>query len=351
MSDWEQSKQDFVDKLSAAAATFNSVFVADPAGLVINGDKRKKLESLYKKSKNILQKLTSREFTVAIVGMENSGKSSLGNALIKSRVLPQYHERCTFTKTEIRAGEEDIAEVHFYSRAEFNENFRRMLSDVGYTEGGDFSTMTAETFNRYWAGVENDEANRQLVEKSDNEFKVYITGISGQAADAILLVTNVGQNPNLTGTQLDMLRKSHDADGIRLSAKAFVFGNKIDTAIDSTTAQNNLAALTRDAVERHQIALANHIVGGSASAYLEGLGLIDGNTASAKLAEWNFPDGLDTLHEKMRSYYDNERFEVLKQRAKNTLAEVQKTFREILDAYGSDDQSDSDFREKTLITR
>ena len=47
-----------------------------------------------------------------------------------------------------------------------------------------------------------------------------------KAADVIILVTNVGDRPNLVGTQLDMLRKERDVDDVPLSDKVFVFGNK-----------------------------------------------------------------------------------------------------------------------------
>ena len=80
MSSWEQSKQDFIDKLSNADRTFSEIFEVDKEGLVVQGAEREELSKLQAANKVILKKLSSREFTVAIVGLEKAGKSTLGNA-------------------------------------------------------------------------------------------------------------------------------------------------------------------------------------------------------------------------------------------------------------------------------
>ena len=445
MSEWEQDKQEFIEKLNHADKTFNEIFTADSESLVIQGTERETLKELCENNKKILNKLRSREFTVAVVGLEKAGKSTLGNALIKSMVLPEYSERCTYTTTEIRAGDNDVAEVYFYSREEFNKNFKRMLNEVKYPDAIDFSSMTLETFQRYWKAVEIDPEQRGLFMLHNgntaediktmlegkqklipllghaampfgseywsggdefNEFKTYITGMSGKNADgsvirepypyavknviirsthlaemshivlydvpgfdsptelhkrqteemlkesdAIILVTNVGDRPNLTGTQLDMLRKGQDRDGIKLSAKAFVFGNKIDRAADAQTAKNNLAALRNESVTKYQIALSNHIVGGSARAYLEKEGLISGNVASKIIDEWQleFGDGVKTLHEKMQDYYNNDRFEVLKNRAESTLAKTREVLQNLLERYSTGELNNSDISAEILM--
>lgn len=445
MGDWEQSKQDFIDKLNNADKTFSEIFKVDSDNLVIQGAEREELSKLQAANKAVLKKLQSREFTVAIVGLEKAGKSTLGNALIKSMVLPEYSERCTYTTTEIRSGDTDVAEIFFYSRDEFNKNFKRMLNDVRYPDAVDFFTMTLDAFQTYWRAVETDPEQRgifmihngttaedikAMLEGKQkllpllghspmkfgseywtggdefNDFKVYITGMSGKnpdgsvirqphpyavknvvirstqlaemshlvlydvpgfdsptelhkrqteemlkTTDAIILVTNVGDRPNLTGTQLDMLRKGQDADGIKLSAKAFVFGNKIDRASDAQTAQNNLAALTNESVNKYQIALSNHIVGGSARAYLEGEGLIAGDVAKKVIEEWNLPNGngVDALHQKMQHYYDNDRFEVLRRRAESTLTKTKDVLQNLLERYSSGELNYTDVSAEILM--
>ncbi len=226
MGDWEKSKQDFIDKLSQADRTFSEIFKVDSESLVIQGAEREELARLQAANKKVLAKLQSREFTVAIVGLEKAGKSTLGNALIKSMVLPEYAERCTYTTTEIRSGDTDVAEIYFYSREEFNKNFRRMLNDVKYPDAVDFFTMTYEAFDRYWKAVETDPDQRgifmvhngttaedikAMLEGKNkilpllghaplkfgaeywtggdefNDFKVYITGMSGKNPDGSVI--------------------------------------------------------------------------------------------------------------------------------------------------------------------
>ncbi|MBQ7630696.1 MAG: dynamin family protein [Selenomonadaceae bacterium] len=437
MSDWEESKQNFIDKLKKADVMFDEIFKVDRDELVIQGNEREDLKTLQAANKKILKKLESREFTVAIVGLEKAGKSTLGNALIKSMVLPEYAQRCTYTTTEIRSGKVDIAEVYFYSRDEFNKNFKRMLNDVQYGDAADFFSMTLEAFNSYWRAVETDPAKfgifhlhnastaadikemlggkaklipllgREKItfgaeywnaDDKFNEFKKYITGMAGKnpdgsvirepypyavknviirstqlddmshmvlydvpgfdsptelhkrqteemlkESDAIILVTNVGDRPDLVGTQLDMLRKGQDNDGIKLSAKAFVFGNKIDSAPDLSTAKGNFAALRNGSVD-NQIALAEHIVCGSARAYLEKLGFIAGNFSSQRIDEWQLPngDGIEFLRKNMQNYYDNERFEVLRRRAETTLSKTKSVLQNLLDRYNSGELNYSD---------
>lgn len=441
---WDQEKQAFIDKLSAADGTFNKILnEIDSEHLVINGSERDELEKFKDANKRILDKLNSREFTVSVVGLEKAGKSTLGNALIKSMVLPEYAQRCTYTTTEIRSGNTDVAEVYFYTREEFNKNFRLILNEVKYPDPVDFATMTLEAFQRYWKAVETDPERYDLFKVHGgttaedikimlegkqkilpllghapknfgadawenraefNEFKTYITGISGKnldgtvnrepypyavknviirstqladmshivlydvpgfdsptalhkkqtekmlkESDAIILVTNVGGNPDLTGTQLTMLRKEQDPDGIKLSEKAFVFGNKIDTASDVETARSNLAALRNQSVNQYQIAASNRIIGGSARAYLEKEGFISGDVSSKKMDEWQLGYGVKDLLDKMQDYYDNDRFAVLKKRAESTLSKTREILQKMSDKYKTGEFTDSDFGTEIMM--
>ena len=427
MTDWEESKKEFINKLESADRAFEEIFRVDNDELVIQGEERGILRNLQEDNRKILDKIKRNEFSVSIVGLEKAGKSTLGNALIKSMVLPEDAQRCTYTTTEIRAGEEDVAEVRFYTREEFNKNFKRMLKELEYPGDVDFFTMSERAFSEYWDGVEADPARRNLFHTFDgdiikdigrmlagkeiikpllgqapklfgkeswesgefNEFKTYVTGISGKDADgsairkphpyavknivirstelgkmshmviydvpgfdsptelhkkqteemlkesdAIILVTNVGDRPNLTGPQLDMLRKGHDAYGVNLSDKVFVFGNKLDRAPDAATGKTNLAALRNDAVNNH-IARSERVIGGSARAFLETLGKISGNVASKVIEEWRPENGngVDCLHSKMKDYYNCDRFAVLQKRAETTLAGTRDKLGELLERY------------------
>ena len=57
-------------------------------------------------------------------------------------------------------------------------------------------------------------------------------------ADAILLVTDVGNRPNLTGTQLDMLKKQKDEDGVNLNEKAMIKAIGLERAFVSVFTKN-----------------------------------------------------------------------------------------------------------------
>ena len=428
-------REEIIQKLERTSGLFDQLFEKDPDGMIIGYEQRAELRTLKARNEKILQKLKTREFTVAVVGLEKAGKSTLGNALIKSIMLPEYTERCTYTTTEIRAGDVDEAEIFFYSKEEFDRNFQALMRSVEYGGNADFRTMNLDVFNRYWTAVENaadtDSQKQNLFQthngttvedirailqgKNDianllgqppkkfvgadeitrGDFQVYITGINGTTddgrairsshpyavknvvirstqlhemdnivlydvpgfdsptdlhkkqtekmlaeADAIILVTNVGDRPNLVGTQLDMLRKVRDDDNIRLSEKSFVFGNKLDRAGTPERAKGNTAALKNDAVRKYQITTESRIVFGSAKAFLESHGILSkddlerGMTgADQTLKNWNFSDGIDELHEKMRHYYDTDRLDVLKTRIQKTLTDTEKFLREILEKY------------------
>lgn len=161
-----------------------------------------------------------------------------------------------------------------------------------------------------------------------------------KAADAIILVTNVGDRPNLTGTQLDMLKKEQDEDGITLSDKVFVFGNKLDIAGNARRAEDNIAELIHDSVEKYGLAKKERVICGSAKAYLESLGKQSqddiargtSNTGS-KLLEWGVSNGIEELKAKMQRYYDTERLEVLARRAENGIINAKNFLNAILSKY------------------
>ncbi len=436
MENWEDSKQIFIDKLRKANDMFDEIFEVDSGELLIQGEEREDLKNLQAANKKILKKLESREFTVAIVGLEKAGKSTLGNALINLMVLPEYTERCTYTTTEIRSGDTNIAEVYFYSVDEFNKNFHRMLNEIEYPDAVNFSAMTLDVFEKYWREVENDPAKKFMFQSHDqttardikemlsgkskitpllghdimtfdekffnaddkfNQFKQYVTGLAGEnpdgsvirqpypyavkniiihstkladmknmviydvpgfdsptelhkrqteemlkESDAIILVTNAGDRPNLTGTQLDMLRKGQDSDGIKLSAKAFVFGNKIDTTLDVVAAKRNFLALRNDSIQ-NQIAKFEHIFCGSARAYLERIGLLTGDISKKRIEEWQLPDGdgIENLRKNMQEYYDTDRFAVLQRRAESVLDKTKIVLQNLYDRYSTGELDDS----------
>ena len=423
--DWTEDQLVFIDKLSKMDNAFNEIFAKDRDGLVIGYEERSELEKLRRKNKKILDKLQKQEFTVAVVGLEKAGKSTLGNALIKKDMLPEYTERCTYTTTEIRAGSEDFAEVHFYTYEEFQDKFQKMLSAVKYENEAEFYALERSAFDRFWNAMEDKEPEifqvhngttvedirtmldgkntirnllgkppRKFTSEENEELQLYITGLGSRhsegfmertahpyavkdvviqstqlqemehvvlydvpgfdsptqlhkkqtedmlkEADAIILVTNAAE-PSLKGTQLDMLRKSRDEDDVKLSAKVFVFGNKIDTVRSKQIAEDNKATLRNEAVNKYMLALDGRVIVGSAKSYLEQNGIFSKDDrdrgaagVSDKLNEWGLDSGVDKLKQKMMEYYTNDRYVILKQRAEKTLERAENYLNEILEKY------------------
>lgn len=437
MAEWNESQNEFIENLEKTEGAFDNILTKDPSGLVIGGEERDKLVELAKRNKKVLHKLKSEEFTVAVVGLEKAGKSTLGNALLKNMVLPEYTERCTYTTTEIRAGEEDSGEIFFYGYDEFQNNFNEMLKTIKYEGKADFTTLDVNTFDSFWSSMESKDpaifnlyngttvedireilkgsreikpllgtGSRKFVGKEQlqsNEFQRFITGINGfsadgrvertahpyavkavnikstelgdmrhivlydvpgfdsptelhkaqtkkmlQEADAIILVTNVGDRPNLTGPQLDMLRTSYDDDGIMLSEKAFVFGNKVDRAGNEEQAKGNMAALRNDAVNKYRISINNHIFFGSAKAFLEKNNLRSQDemrrgmvNANENLEKWGLSDGINELYSSMQDYYRNDRYEVLRKRAEKTIDDAKNFLHDVLDKYKISEEVDN----------
>lgn len=431
MIQWEEEKEQFIKKLETTAGAFECILDKDANGMVIKDEDRNNLKDLLKSNKRVLNKLKNKEFAVAVVGLEKAGKSTVANALINLIVLPDDPARCTYTTTQICAGEKDMAQVFFYTYAEFNCNFKKMLQQIEYPNITDFGGIAIEAFENWWNAMEtkNPEAyqlyngtivediksiikGKGIIEKylgkktqdyygknelSSTEFKSFITGVTAydennkpkareprpyavknviihstglnemqnivlydvpgfdsptqlhkdqtlknlKEADAIILVTNVGDRPNLVGTQLDMLRKGHDDDGIKLSEKTFVFGNKLDCAADAGVAKYNMGVLREDAVEKYKITTTPRFICGSAKAYIENKNLQmedeklrqSSKEAESILLNWELPNGIDDLRNATNEYYHNDRFEVLKKRAESIIRKIEVDFQDILQRY------------------
>ena len=146
-----------------------------------------------------------------------------------------------------------------------------------------------------------------------------------------------------------MLQKGRDEDGISLSDKVFVFGNKLDMAGNSQLAKDNVSALVHDAAEQYEIAMNDRIICGSAKSYLEKAGILsqdDKNRGlrniSDTLEKWQMSDGIEELKAKMQHYYENDRFAVLQKRAEKNINDTVNFLTSILAKYNAESDSDAD---------
>ncbi len=113
----------------------------------------------------LIRKMEARSFEVAVVGLENSGKSSVANALIGIPALPSASVRCTYTTTEIRSDDHDHALVEFYSLEEFQTRFRQMLEELGFAgeQMEDFTELSPIRFEQVWESIcQRDPVKRRL---------------------------------------------------------------------------------------------------------------------------------------------------------------------------------------------
>ncbi|AGB41046.1 dynamin family protein [Halobacteroides halobius DSM 5150] len=145
-------------------------------------------------------------------------------------------------------------------------------------------------------------------------------------ADGIILITDVGGTPNLRGTQLNLLNRESDYDGIKLNEKLFIFGNKIDNVNDEKEAKENIAALRSDAVDKHKILKEDRFFVGSAYAYLEKQGILSSIGAEKDLVRLGLSDNIEKLKESLEDYYRTERFEILKKRVNRNIEEIKQIF-------------------------
>lgn len=148
---------------------------------LLDGEQESALRALCRENEMLIQKMETRAFEVAVVGLENSGKSSVANALIGIPALPSASVRCTYTTTEIHADERDRARVEFYTVEEFQQRFRLMLEELGFpdAEKEDFSVLSAARFNRIWNDIcARDPMKRRLYDSTTAEDVKAILGAS-----------------------------------------------------------------------------------------------------------------------------------------------------------------------------
>jgi GTP-binding protein EngB required for normal cell division len=365
-----------------------------------------KIQNIKLKCDRYFDKLDKGEIEVAIVGMENSGKSTFANALVKVKeAFPTGSSRATFTSTKVKYGPEDKAYVEFYTQSEFNEIFRGMLSKVKYpeSENADFMTMSLKSYSDYFdklreTDIEIYKANLSSTHKDivdilegktksemvnylgsgirffdrsqieSNELKSYITdryiartvkkveielksfestkemvlydvpGFNSatekhkietkkalNSADAIILIKNVAENPNLTGEELDIL-KSYDDSGIPFGSKTFVAGTKIDRLNKEDEVRHNVNILEEDVISHLGVSRQKIFIG-SPHAYLQKEKIEEGTDSIERLKKLNAEKRIESVEElkgALKYFYENEVID-------NLTKEINKTIQTLRD--------------------
>ena len=131
MSDFEIERSEFKEKVEKQCKAIAKLLkLSDQHIGLFDSIMIKQLREYQKKCEKLYTKLDKNEFEIAIVGLEKAGKSTFGNALMENRILPDADERCTYTSTCIRFGQ-DRAIVTFFNSREMDEVLRGYLDTLG----------------------------------------------------------------------------------------------------------------------------------------------------------------------------------------------------------------------------
>ncbi len=197
MINFEKDRQHLIEDIKKRQEILNTLIEKNQQLKVISPSEIGSLQEIHKKNEKLLHKLESKEFEIAIVGLEKAGKSTFSNALIENNVLPSAPERCTFTSTRLVSGQ-DKAYINFYTEEEFNKIFVKLLEEVEYpiAEDTSFRTLSLEDFTRYFNELEETKPNlyKNHIGKTDEEIKDILNN-----RDKLILT---GEKKQFTGDEL-----------------------------------------------------------------------------------------------------------------------------------------------------
>jgi len=154
---YEDLRKEYLEKLENTQNVLTELPKFEKYQLFQNSE-LEQLGLIKDKNSLYLDKLKKGEIEVAIVGMENTGKSTFANALIKLKeAFPTGSIRTTYTSTRLKYGSEDKAIVEFFSNEEFNSMFREMLKKVKFPdyEKESFERISADNYERYFNNLQD----------------------------------------------------------------------------------------------------------------------------------------------------------------------------------------------------
>jgi len=169
---YKKLKKEYLKRLEEVEKTLIDVSKYEKFD-ILTQEEVEKLKQIKNKNSLYLSKLKNGEIEIAIVGMENTGKSTFANALIKLKeAFPTGSTRCTFTSTKLQYGKDDKAVVEFFSKDDFNKMFQEMLQDIKYPnyESVRFETLDTAIYSAYFEKLKDiDVATYKYYSSTVNE--------------------------------------------------------------------------------------------------------------------------------------------------------------------------------------
>ncbi|WP_303820069.1 dynamin family protein [Actinobacillus minor] len=173
------------------------ILESDKEVLFLESEKRNELNGYINNNQDYITRLNKKEIEIAVVGLEKAGKSTFANALLESVLLPSSTERCTFTSTSIRHGE-DKAVIQFYTEQEFQQQFDELLNVIECPEH--FKVCNFREFD--FSGFESYFKNLATNPQTDKLYKGHLSTTYQDLKDILEYKSSL----NLTGEKQEITK-------------------------------------------------------------------------------------------------------------------------------------------------
>jgi hypothetical protein len=386
-SPWQQASALYQHRLSAALNVHqHASLLAELPQTGLGKDTRNKLDEHYGPALRQLRRLESGTFRIAVVGLENAGKSTFVNAWLGCDLLPADHARCTYTPTQIfavtsqneellevvpkdenglqvlireleaagtenaakdlaiiRSNEVSLKEVirdgkrsfPFRNLEDIRDTLRKYVADVRFAH----AVKEVRLYTRHLASIHGvafydvpgmDSGLAKTIE--DNQEML-------TDSDAVIIVQ---RDPSLKGTETKLVQMAVSGDNIPIARKLFVFLTRTDQIATAAALRSHIQVATESWKREAAVTLpSGRFVPGSAGAWLlmKVSDLTDktatqlGKPAAmiARLEElYETKDpaaleratGIPVIKEAVTRYLDSERVEVLKDRCDQSIRAI-----------------------------